>query len=159
MHVAEVLGHGQRGQGDPQSGAGWFVHLTEDERGVLEHACLGHLMDQVIALAGALPHAGEHRGAAEVVRNAVDHLLDQHGLADARATEQADLAAGHVGGEQVEHFDACLQHLGLGLQLIELRSGAMDGPALSHLDRRGVDIEYVASHVPHMALGDVANRH
>src|SRR3954469_9142633 len=67
LHVAEVLRHRQGRQRDTQSRARRLVHLTEDQRGVLEDAGLLHLVDQVVALTGALTDAGEHRGAAEVV--------------------------------------------------------------------------------------------
>ena len=120
LHIAEVLRHGQRRQRHPQPGARRLVHLAEDQRGVLEDAGLFHLVDQVVALTGPLPHAGEHRGATEVVGDPVDHLLDQHRLADTRTAEQTDLAAGHVRSQQVEHLDAGLQHLGLRLELVEL---------------------------------------
>ena len=166
LHVAEVLRHRQRREGDPQPGSRGLVHLPEHQRGVLEDTGLLHLVDQVVALTGALPHAGEHRGATEVVGDAIDHLLNEDRLADAGAAEQADLAAGHVRREQVEHLDAGLQHLGLGLQLVELGRLPVDRPAaigralyLGDLDGRRIDIEHVASHVPHVTLGDVANRH
>ena len=51
------------------------------------------LVIEVVALAGALADAGEHRDAAVALGDVVDQLLDQHGLADAGAAEQADLAA------------------------------------------------------------------
>ena len=57
----------------------------------------------------------------------VDQLLDEHGLADASTTEQADLAALAVRSQQVDHLDAGLKHLGLGLELGELGSLAVDG--------------------------------
>ncbi len=63
-------------------------------------------MIEVVALAGALADAGEHRGAAMALGDVVDQLLDQHGLADAGAAEQADLAALGVGGEEVDDLDA-----------------------------------------------------
>src|SRR5687768_4897163 len=66
------------GQTHPHPDAGRLVHLPEHQRGVLDHARLGHLRDQVVALAGALAHAGEHRSATEVLRHAGDHLLDEH---------------------------------------------------------------------------------
>ena len=159
LHIAEVLRHGQRRERHPEPGARGFVHLTEDQRGVLEDPGLLHLVDQVVALTGPLPHAGEHRGATEVVGDPVDHLLDQHRLAHARAAEQADLPAGHVRGQQVEHLDAGLQHLGLRLELVELRRLPVDRPALGDLDGRRIDIQHVAGGVPHVALGDVADRH
>ena len=81
-----------------------------------------HLGDEVVALAGALADAGEHRHTAVVARDPGDHLLDEHGLADARPAEQADLAALDVRREQVDDLDAGLEHLGLGLELVERRA-------------------------------------
>ncbi len=49
----------------------------------------------------------------------VDQLLDQHGLADAGAAEQADLAALGVGREQVDDLDAGDEDLRLG-RLIDI---------------------------------------
>ena len=96
LHVAEVLGHRQRRQRDAQAHARRLVHLAEDERGLLDDAGLLHLDREVGALTGALADAGEHRHATVVCGDPVDHLLDEHGLADAGAAEQADLAALHV---------------------------------------------------------------
>ena len=92
--------------------------------------------EEVVALTGALADAGEHRDATEVLGDAVDHLLDEHGLADAGAAEQADLAALDVRGQQVDDLDAGLEHLGLGLELVERRRLAVDRPALGDLERR-----------------------
>src|SRR5690606_41951979 len=64
----------QRGQRDAEAGARRLVHLAEHHRRVLEDVRLGHLHPQVVALAGALADAGEHRGAAEVAGDAADHL-------------------------------------------------------------------------------------
>ena len=133
LHVAEVLSHRQRGQAHPEPGTRRLVHLAEDQRGVIDDAGLGHLEEQVVALAGALAHAGEHRHAAEVLGHPADHLLDQHGLADAGPAEQSDLAAAHVRGQQVEHLDAGDEHLGPGLELVERRRVPVDSPALLHL--------------------------
>ena len=91
--------------------------------------------------------------------NTVNHLLNQNRLANAGPAEEADLAALDVRGEQVENLDAGLQHLGLGLQVIESRRIAMDRPALGDLDGRRIDVEDVTGHVPHVALGDIAHRH
>ena len=131
LHVAEVLRHGQRGQRDPQPGARRLVHLAEDQRGLLDDAGLGHLQDEVVALAGALTDAGEDRGTTEVAGDPDDHLLDEHRLAHAGAAEQADLAALDVRGEQVEDLDAGLQHLGLRLQVGEGRRLAVDRPPVA----------------------------
>ena len=116
--VAEVLGHGQAGQADAQARAGRLVHLAEDQRRLgllpvlgIDDAGLLHLQPQVVALAGALAHAGEHREAAVLQGDVVDQLHDDDGLADAGAAEQADLAALQVGLQQVDHLDAGLEHL------------------------------------------------
>ncbi len=93
LHVAEVLRHRQRGERDAQPGAGRLVHLAEDQGGLVDDAGLGHLGEEVVALTGALADTGEHRHTAEVLGDAVDHLLDEDGLADTGTTEQADLAA------------------------------------------------------------------
>jgi hypothetical protein len=68
---------------------------------------------EVVALAGALADAGEHRETAVLLGDVVDELHDEHGLADAGAAEQADLAAAGVRGEQVDDLDAGLEHLTL----------------------------------------------
>ena len=130
LHVAEVLGHRQRRERHPQAHARRLVHLAEHERGLLDDARLLHLDQQVGALTGALADAGEHRHTTVLRGDPVDHLLDEHGLAHAGAAEQADLAAGQVGREQVDDLDAGLEHLRLGLERVERRRLAVDVPAL-----------------------------
>src|SRR3712207_1979452 len=126
---------------------------------LVEDARLLHLVDEVVALTGALADTGEHRHTAVVLRDALDHLLDEDGLADARAAEQADLAALHVRGEEVDDLDAGLEQLGLALQLVERGGVAVDRPALADLDLLAVgEVEDVARDVEHLALGDVADR-
>src|SRR4029078_43906 len=118
LDVAEVLGDGQAGERDAQPGARRLGHLAVDERGLRlagllqgEAARLLELEPEVVPLARALAYAGEHGVAAVLQRNVVDELLDAHGLADARAPEEAGLAALHVGLEQVDDLDARLEHL------------------------------------------------
>ena len=135
LHVAEVLRHRQRGQRDAQTGARRLVHLAEDQRGLVDDAGLGHLQEQVVALTGALADAGEHRDAAEVLGDAVDHLLDEDGLADTGTAEQADLAALDVRGEQVDDLDAGPEHLGLASRAGRRPGPAVDRPALGDLQR------------------------
>ena len=91
--VAEVLGHGQPREADAQPRARRLVHLPVDERDLVDDPRLGHLEQEVVALARALADAGEDRDAAVLQRDVVDELLDQHGLAGAGASEEADLAA------------------------------------------------------------------
>ena len=119
--VAEIFGERQAGQRDAGAGARRLVHLAVHQRHLgalggavaeLDDAGVDHLVIEVVALAGALADAGEHRHAAMRLGDVVDQLLDQHGLADAGAAEQADLAALAVGREQVDDLDAGDEDLG-----------------------------------------------
>ena len=71
--VAEVFGERQAGEGDAGAGARRLVHLAVDEGHLgalggalaeLDDAGVDHLVVEVVALAGALADAGEHRHAA-----------------------------------------------------------------------------------------------
>ncbi len=150
--VAEVLGHRQAGQADPQAGARRLVHLAVDERRLLDDAALLHLEPEVVALAGALAHAGEHREAAVLLGDVVDELLDEHRLAHAGAAEEADLAALHVGGEQVDDLDAGLEDLLGRVELVEGGGVAVDRPALGRGDVAAL-VDGVAEHVEDAAEG------
>ena len=113
---------------------------------VLVHAGIDHLVIEVVALAGALADAGEHRIAAMRLGHVVDQLHDQHGLADAGAAEQADLAAFGVRREQVHHLDAGDQDLGLG-RLIDVRGRrGVDWALGGGLDRAGL-VDRLADYV------------
>jgi hypothetical protein len=81
---------------------------------------------EVVAFAGALTHAGQNRVAAVGLGDVVDQLLHGHGLADAGAAEQADLAALGVGAEQVDDLDAGDQDFRRGRLLGEGRGFAVD---------------------------------
>ncbi len=97
--VAEIFGERQAGQADAGARARRLVHLAVDQRRLgaraVEHDDLRfhHLVIEVVALAGALADAGEHRIAAMRLGDVVDQLHDDDGLADAGAAEQPDLAA------------------------------------------------------------------
>ena len=118
-----------------------------------------HFDEEVGSFAGTLAHAGEHRHTAVLRRHAGDHLLDEHGLADAGTTEQTDLAALFVGSQQVDDLDACLEHLGRWLELVEVRRWTMNIPVGVDRDLGGWNIEGFTHDVPDMAEGGVANRH
>ena len=90
---------------------GRLVHLAEDEHRLVDDARLLHLEPEVVALARALADAAEGGEALVLLGDVADQLLDQHGLADAGAAEQADLAALGVGGEQVDDLDPGLEDL------------------------------------------------
>ena len=138
--VAEVLGHGQAGQGDALAGAGRLVHLAEGEGRLGQDARLGHLGDEVVALAAALADAGEHGVARVLLGDVPDQLLDDDRLADAGAAEDADLAALLERADQVDDLEAGLEDLDLGRLLVEGRrarggsagvTSASTGPLLS----------------------------
>ena len=95
-----------------------------------------------------------------VLGHALNHFLDQHGLADACTTEQTDLAALHVRGEQIDDLHTGFEHLGLGLQLVECGRVAVDGPTLGDGDGLiRLLVQDVAGHVEDVALGHIADRH
>ena len=52
--------------------------------------------------------------------------MNDDGLADARAAEQADLAAAQIGLEQIDDLDAGLEHFELGGLLFERRRRAVN---------------------------------
>src|SRR5690606_26585569 len=158
LHVAEVLRHGQRGQRDPQTGTRGLVHLPEDEGGVREDAHLLHLQEEVGALTGTLAHPGEHGDTTEVAGDTGDHLLDEHRPADTRTTEEADLTAAHVRGEQVDDLDTGDQHLGLRLELVEGRGRPVDRPVLLDLQFRLRDVLRLTQGVEHVPFDAVAHR-
>ena len=87
-----------------------------------------------------------------------DQLLDQHGLADAGAAEQPDLAAFGVGREQVDDLDPGLEDLlGRG-QVGGLRGRAVDRPALDVVGELVAVVDRLAEQVEDAAEGHVADR-
>src|SRR5699024_1822647 len=151
------LGHGQGREGDAHTRPRGLVHLAEHQGGVLEDAHLLHLEEEVGALTRPLTDAGEHRRTGELTRDTGDHLLDQHGLADTGAAEQADLPALDVGREQVDDLDARLEDLGLALELVEGGRLAMYAPLLAVPAGAG-RVEAVAEGVEDVDLDHIANR-
>ena len=156
--LAEVLRHGQPGEGDPQAGARRLVHLAEDQHRLVDDAGLLHLEPEVVALARALADAAEGGEALVLLGDGADQLLDQNGLADAGAAEQADLAALGVGGQQVHDLDPGLQHLLGGGEVLDLGGGAVNRPALPFCELRAL-VDRLAEQVEDAAQGLIADRH
>jgi peptide chain release factor 1 len=156
--VAEVLRHRQAGQRDAHAGAGRLVHLPEHEHRLVDDARLLHLEPQVVALAGALAHAAEGRQTAVLLRQVVDQLLDQDGLPDAGAAEQAHLAALGVGREEIHYLDAGLEHLRGRDQVLDVGRRAVDRPARVELDIAG-EVDRLAEEVEDAAQRAAADRH
>ena len=132
--IAEIFGQRQAGQGDAGAGARRLVHLAIDQRHLgagtvgLDDVRFDHFVIEIVALAGTLADAGEHRETAMRLGDVVDQFHDQHGLADAGAAEQADLAALGIGGEQIDDLDAGDQDFGIG-RLVDEGRGLADGSA------------------------------
>ena len=156
--VAEVLRHRQPRQGDAHARPGRLVHLAEDEHRLVDHARLGHLEPEVVALARALADAAERGQAAVLLGEVVDQLLDEDRLADAGAAEQADLAALGVRRQQVDDLDAGLEHLGGRRELLDGRGRPVDRPALLDLDRVAL-VDRLAEQVEDAPERDAADRH
>src|SRR5699024_2638884 len=150
--------HRQRRQRHTQPGPRGLVHLAEDQGGVRKDTHLVHLQEEVRTLTGALTDTGEHGHTTEVAGDTGDHLLDQYRLAHTGTTEQTDLPTTHVRGEQVDHLDTGDQHLGLGLELVEVRGLAVDRPVLGHLQLRAGHIHGIAQRVEHVTLDPDTDR-
>jgi peptide chain release factor 1 len=148
--VTEVLGGGEAGESDTQTCSGRLVHLAVDQAGLVDDARLAHLEVEVGALTGTLANAGEHGRAAVLLRQVVDELLDQDGLADACAAEEARLAAADIRLEKVDGLDAGLEDLGLGGQLVEGGRGTVDRVVRDVL-RHGLAVDRLAHDIPDAA--------
>ena len=135
---------------DAQARAGRLVHLAEGHHRLGDDARLGHLVEQVVALAGALADAGEHGVAAVLLGDVADELLDDDRLAHAGAAEDADLAALGEGRDEVDDLDARLEHLGRGGLVLERGRRAVDGVARLRLDG-ALAVDGLAEHVEHAA--------
>ncbi len=116
--IAEVLGDRETRETDAQTRTRRLVHLTVDQRArVRECPTSLHLEIEIVAFARALAHAAEHRLTAVSLRDVVDQLHDDDGLADAGAAEETDLTTLHERRDQVDDLDARLEDLGLRLEV------------------------------------------
>ena len=115
-------------------------------------------MPEVIALAGALAHAGEHGESTVLRRNVADQLKNDDRLTDARAAIRANLSTTRERRDQVDDLQAGFQHLRAGFLLIEGRRLAVNRP---HLLRGNVAeaVERLAQHIEETAQGGASNRH
>jgi peptide chain release factor 1 len=109
--VPEVFGRGKGRESHARPRARRLVHLPVYERGLVNDAALLHLHPEVVAFPRPFAHAAEDRKPAVLHGDVVYKLHDEHGLAHARAAEEADLAAGLVRGQEVHHLDAGLEDL------------------------------------------------
>jgi hypothetical protein len=110
LHVTEVLGHGQRRQGDPEAHARRLVHLAEAEGGLLEHAGLSISMRRSVPsrVRSPTPANTDTPPWFWATRRIISVMSTV--LPTPAPAEQADLAALLVGREQVDDLDAGLEH-------------------------------------------------
>src|SRR5205807_4566098 len=111
-----------------QTRARRLVHLSVDQRDVLEDSRFLELEIEIVSFERALTHAAEYGLAAVAFGHVVDQLLNDDGLADARAAEQADLSAFHERREQIDDLDAGLENLRLRFERHEVGALAMNRP-------------------------------
>ena len=152
--VAEALCQGEAAQGHAGTGSRGFVHLAEHHGylalfqffrvyqrevplalfhgffegvSVADYLGFDHFPQKVVALTGALSHAGKHGKTVVRLGNVVDELLDEHRFAHAGAAEQADFTAFEVRLQQVDDLDTGKQHFLAGGEVLELGGLPVDG--------------------------------
>src|SRR5262249_51532008 len=129
LDVAEILRHRQPRKAHAETCTRRLVHLAVVERDLVENLGFLELEIEIVPFARPLAHAAEHGTSAVALRDVVDELLDDDGLAHTGAAEETDLSTLHERGDEVDDLDARLEHLGLRLEVHEVRALAMDGPA------------------------------
>ena len=87
-----------------------------------KHAGGLHPAIELFAFAAALADPAENAHPFLMPDHVVDHLGEQHRLADARAAEQARLAAALQRHEHIDGLDARLENLGFGGTLGQRRA-------------------------------------
>jgi hypothetical protein len=155
--IAEIFGDSESGESDTQARAGRLGHLPIDEHDFRLVPIVGidnpgflHFPPEIVAFARALADSYEHRYTAMLHGDVVDQFLDDDRFTDARAAEQADFAAAQIGLEQVDNFDAGLEHFQTRRLLFERGPGSMNWRRLLGFDRTHV-VDRLPKHVEHAA--------
>ena len=140
--IAEIFGDGETGQTHAQTRPGRLGHLAIDQSNLrlgvilrIDDAGFLHFHPEVVAFAGALAHAGEHRNAAVLHGDVVDEFLNDDRLADARAAEQTDFAAAQIGFQKIDDLDAGLEHFEARRLIFERGRLAVNRITLLGVDR------------------------
>jgi hypothetical protein len=155
--VPKVLSHRQGSVPHPKAAARRLVHLAEDHHHVWQHSRFPHFAVQLLAFATAFADAAEEADALVLPDHVVDHLGEEHGLADAGATEEPGLATPLEGHKRIDDFDASLEYFGLGGSAPQRRWSSMHGTPLDLVQRRST-VNDVAEHVEHPAEHTLADR-
>src|SRR5690606_20662246 len=151
--VTEVLSQRQAGQSNTCTGTRRLVHLAVDKcclgafaAALLVHTRVDELVVKVVTFTRALTNASENGIAAVRLRDVVDQFLNKNRLANARATEQADLTALGIGRQEVENLDASDQDFRFRRLLDIFRSGLVNTAGLRCVDRSSF-INRLTNHV------------
>mmetsp|Transcript_38152 Transcript_38152/g.64102 ORF Transcript_38152/g.64102 Transcript_38152/m.64102 type:complete len:379 (-) Transcript_38152:39-1175(-) len=164
LEVTEVLGDGETGKTHARAGSWGLVHLAVHQSALglrhlipeLDHTGLDHLSVEIVPLAGALPHTGEHGEPSVPLSDVVDELHNEHGLADTGATEKTNLATLLVGSQEIHDLDTGHQHLLSGTLISERGSLTMDGKEGLAIDGTKM-IDGLANHVHNAAEGSTSH--
>ena len=119
---------------------------------------LNELVIEIVAFAGTLADTGEHRVAAMRLGDVVDQFLDQHGLADAGAAEQTDLAALGIRRQQIHDLDAGDENFGFG-RLVGIERRFLVDRTQVFRDNRAGFVHGLADHVHDAAERARTDRH
>ena len=117
-----------------------------------------HFAQQIVAFAGAFANPGKDRETVARLCDVVDKFHDKHGLANARAPEQADFAAAQEGLNQVNNLDARLEHLFFGRLFGKSRRVAVNRHPRFRINGAKL-VHRVTNHVHHAAQRRFAYRH
>ena len=114
--VAEKFRHSQRGESDAQACTRRLVHLAENHPDfrfrqifLVDHACFTHFFVKVVTFTRTLAYTCKHRNTTMFYGDVVDQFLDDNRLADARATECADLATLRKWANEIDDLDSCFE--------------------------------------------------
>ena len=81
--VPEIPRYGKTRQGHPHTGAGKFIHLSENQSDLVGHTIALHLVPEVGALPAAIAHTGEDGVAVVLHGHIVNQFLGRHSLTPA----------------------------------------------------------------------------
>ena len=158
LHIPEMFSNCQGRERYPESGPRGLVHLAVNQGCLFHHAGLGHLVPQVVALAAALTHSGKHRVSAVLIGHIAYKLHYQHGLAHSRAAEKPYLSALGIGGQQIHHLYACLQHIFRRYDIRKIGGVLVYGLELLGI-HRSFSVYGLAYHIEHTAQGLLSHGH
>ncbi len=85
--IAEILGHRQRHISHPEPAARRLIHLAVDHHHILKNASCFHGAVELFAFAAAFSDPAENAHSFLMPDHVVDHLREQHRLANTRAAE------------------------------------------------------------------------